>query len=209
MKTRAGLLLLLVVLGLGVAGGGWTLNRQIHAEGFCDSCHLPDGDRLHGRKMDLMTATPPGSLAGAHFDTGPGERLHCPDCHHGTTPEETVVIMTDAALNTLRYYFADYGEPEHLKVPIPDRFCDRCHQDLATSVPFGSFHASWSHGELKVLDHEIHCTDCHRMHRPRPDTGDSFLHRDETLEQCDLCHGRAMNRESVVIGLERDLGLRE
>lgn len=208
MTTRIGFLLLLVVLALGVLTGGWTLNQRLHTEGFCDSCHLPDGSRLHGRKMDLMTARPPDSLAGAHFHGGPDERLRCPDCHHGTTPRETAVIMTEAALNTAHYFFGDYDEPEDLTVPIPDDFCHRCHQNLATTAPFGSFHSSWSHAELEVLDHRIHCPDCHRMHRPRPDEGGSFLHRAETLEQCDLCHGRAMNRESVVIGLERDLGLR-
>ena len=208
MNRRGGVILgLLGLLLAAVAGGGWTLNRAIHAEGFCVSCHLPDGSPLHGPKMATMVAEPPVTLAGLHFHQERG-RLRCPDCHHGADWRERLEIMSHAAANTFQYFFGDYREPTAMRVPIPDRFCNRCHADVADKAPFQSFHWSWGHGEMKVVDRVITCVECHTNHTRRPREGTSFMARDPTLELCRVCHGRSLIWETVEIQLERDLGLR-
>lgn len=209
MMGRAGIVLGgVAVLAAGLAASGWTLNHTIHQEGFCVSCHLPDGGPLHGPKMAGMVAEPPVTLAGVHYHMAE-DRLHCPDCHHGTDWRERLEIMGHAAHNTFRYFFTDYREPDQMLVPIPDQFCNRCHADVKDEAPFQSFHWSWGHGEMKVVDRVITCTECHVNHSLRPDGQTSFMAKEPTLELCRVCHGRSLIWETVEIQLERDLGIRQ
>ncbi|MDZ7754500.1 MAG: cytochrome c3 family protein [Gammaproteobacteria bacterium] len=209
MSRGTGLVaLILMVAVVGTLGGGWALDHRIHGEGFCHSCHLPDGGPLHGPKMATTVAEPPQSLAGLHYHQPEEERLRCPDCHHGADWRERLIIMSHAARNTFQYFFGDFREPDEMRVPIPDHFCNRCHADVAKKAPFQSFHSSWGHGEMQVMDRVIGCTECHVVHDQKPAAGTSFMAREPTLEICRACHGRSLIWETVEIQLKRDLGLR-
>jgi nitrate/TMAO reductase-like tetraheme cytochrome c subunit len=143
---------------------------------FCISCHL------HEQIFDaFMTATPTlVTLAGAHHHKG---ETKCIDCHIGATFTDKVIIKAIAGWDTFKYLAGRFKEPDHLRFPLGDRTCLKCHPDGGQSQARAeAFHNDPNHRNMR-----FECVACHQSH-PRRDPATLFLEPTLVRPICQECH---------------------
>jgi len=136
---------------------------------FCVACHL------HGEIMRNMIATPPATLAGAHFRARPpGHPERCFTCHSG----EGVAA---------RWVVGDRHEPTSMRLPITNEACLKCHAKQVhgshTAEETDRFHELTDHSGLRLA-----CVTCHQVHRTGGSAARTWLHEDAVRPQCARCH---------------------
>lgn len=143
---------------------------------FCVACHL------HEPILDnFLTTTPaPVTLAGAHQHKG---EVKCIECHIGATVTDKLIVKGIAGWDTIRYFLGNYQEPDHLRFPLGDRTCLKCHPDGGQSkTRSGAFHNDPNHRQMRV-----ECVACHQSH-PVRDAGTLFLDQSLVKPVCHQCH---------------------
>ncbi|RMH32518.1 MAG: hypothetical protein D6690_13585 [Nitrospirae bacterium] len=144
---------------------------------FCIACHL------HERKYKEFTV-PPGqevSLAARHHTTN---KVRCIDCHKGEGVWERLGVLTIAAWDTIIYFLGMHEEPQHMRFPLGNATCLKCHQkDL---VPKGAY-ATKYHDLTPHANLPIRCPECHVAH-PHGDPKLDFLVQARVIPICQRCH---------------------
>lgn len=143
---------------------------------FCISCHL------HEQILEnFMTDTPQlVALSGAHHHKG---EVKCIDCHIGATLTDKVIIKAIAGWDTVQYFVGNFKEPEHLRFPLGDRTCLKCHPDGGQSqTRTGAFHNYSTHRNMR-----FECVVCHQSH-PVRDPSTFFLEQAIVRPVCQECH---------------------
>jgi len=155
---------------------------------FCVSCHL------HETHLRDMVAQPAVTLAGAHFTAK--HDLHperCFTCHSGEGVRGWTEVTLLSAWDAARWVAGDRNEPTHMRLPIADAACLKCHADdvrgSLTSEETDRFHELGDHRGLTVA-----CVACHQVH-PRGEASRTWLHNDVVRPQCARCH-RSMGAEN-------------
>ena len=171
---------------------------------FCVSCHL------HDEKFLRLTASEATDLAGFHHrkkaDVG------CIACHGGADPLMRAKVWTVAGFDTLRFLAGAYREPTHMRLPLRDAECRRCHTRIlgrpASSRPATtaakpvdaiddsvaaeaetegrggtSYHAIREHDTVRIA-----CVRCHTSHTIDANAADKFLSRPRIATICRDCH---------------------
>ncbi len=169
------------LLGLAAFGGGMVVTDYLEQNNaFCISCHLheqkfTDYHPVGGR---LLT------LAAAH-NVAKKQPVKCIDCHIGATFGDKVIIKALAARDTIAYLLGAFQEPDHLRYPLGDRTCLKCHPDGGRNpAEEQAFHNTPAH-----LNMPIGCTQCHAVH-PRASADTRFLRREVVQPLCDSCHAQ-------------------
>ena len=168
-----------VALGCGFVGFVASMKVTDHLEQdnrFCISCHL------HEQIFkNFMTDTPQlVTLAGAHAHKG---EVKCIDCHIGATFTDKLVIKTIAGWDTVRYFVGSFKDPDHLRFPLGDRGCLKCHPDGGQSKTRAeAFHNDPNHRNM-----QIECVTCHQSH-PSRDPATLFLEQATVQPVCQECH---------------------
>ena len=148
---------------------------------FCVACHL------HEDLFRDMTATPAVTLAGAHFAAK--HALHaerCFTCHSGEGVVGWSQVTLLSAWDAARWVVGDRHEPTHMRLPLTDQACLKCHaQDVRgsmTSEETQDFHQLTDHRGLTVA-----CLACHQVHR-HGERARGWLHTEVVRPQCARCH---------------------
>jgi predicted CXXCH cytochrome family protein len=200
-------------LALGVAGAAGVLlcgalflaalTARERDNRFCVSCHL------HDEKFLRLTSSPSSDLAGFH--QAKKAELGCIACHGGADPIMRVKVRTVAAVDTLRFLAGTFEEPTHMRLPLRDAECRRCHTPIragraspgrmspatsmggtdesavteaATEGRGGtSYHAIREHEPVRIA-----CIRCHSAHTPDANAGDKFLSGPRIRAICRDCH---------------------
>lgn len=142
---------------------------------FCIACHL------HEQIFeDFMTDIPRlVTLAGAHHQ---GE-VKCIDCHIGATHADKLIVKAMAGWDTVQYFVGNFKEPDHLRFPLGDRTCLKCHTDGGQSkTRAGAFHNEPNHRDMR-----FECVVCHQSH-PVRDPSTLFLEQTIVRPVCQECH---------------------
>lgn len=149
---------------------------------FCIACHLHEAIF-----KNFMTDTPQlVTLAGAHLHKG---EVKCIDCHIGASLSDKLVIKAIAGWDTVRYFVGDFREPDHLRFPLGDRTCLKCHTDGGQSqTRAGAFHNYSTHRNMR-----FECVACHQSH-PVREVSTFFLDQVLVRPVCQECH-RSENDE--------------
>jgi nitrate/TMAO reductase-like tetraheme cytochrome c subunit len=143
---------------------------------FCIACHLHETifDNFLARDPRLVT------MAGAHHHKG---EVKCIDCHVGATVTDKLIIKGIAGWDTVRYFLGDFKEPDHLRFPLGDRTCLKCHADGGQSQTRPeAFHNDPNHRHMR-----FECVACHQSH-PVRDPGTLFLDEAIVKPICQACH---------------------
>ncbi len=151
---------------------------------FCVSCHL------HGEFLHDMTASPPVALASAHFAAAAREPARHPErcftCHSGEGIVGWTEVTALSAWDAARWLVGDRHEPAHMRLPLSDGACLKCHADdvrgTKTSEETEAFHQLTDHRTLPMK-----CTDCHSVHR-RGEARKTWLDNVAMGKQCLRCH---------------------
>lgn len=171
----------LAALSLAALPAGWVVSDRLESnDAFCVSCHLPAGRPLHERKLDDFRSSPPQSLVAAH--AAARSEFRCIDCHGGTSPLGRVRVKAVAARDALRYLAGRFEEPDHMRHPLWDEDCARCHTSYRAERD-DSFHAL----EVHNVDFPLACVSCHRSHVAGRAELD-FLLPEVVLPACRGCH---------------------
>ncbi|VAX23560.1 hypothetical protein MNBD_NITROSPINAE02-1842 [hydrothermal vent metagenome] len=182
---------LAVVIAI-MAPAGWEAKEWVkHQDGFCVSCHSPEGKPFHKVKHDRMTATMPVTLAGAHYSLERG-RLSCPDCHRGVGMAGRAHEALLEIKNSLVYLAGSFKEPEKITLHISNQICEPCHTDLKAKGINPEYHFFASHDGIK----DPLCVECHPQHALKT-AGGEFLNKEVVVKVCEQCHSQA--RESAFI----------
>jgi hypothetical protein len=142
---------------------------------FCISCHL------HEQIMDhFRTAVPQRiTLAGAHDEA----EVKCIDCHIGATLSDKLIVKAIAGWDTVRYFLGSFKEPDHLRFPLGDRTCLKCHPDGGQSPTRAeAFHNDPNHRHMR-----FECVACHQSH-PVREASTLFLEQSLVRPICQECH---------------------
>jgi hypothetical protein len=159
---------------------------------------------LHERLLADFGRRPAPSLAAAHGAAGtPDDPFRCITCHAGTGALGRARVKWIALRDSAVWAAGRGAEPSHMRVPLGDRDCTRCHglePDAAwrargTPVgglpPFHPEEAHWTAGS----DAESGCTACHPVHARVPDAAGapdreqtSFLDPHTVRGRCARCH---------------------
>jgi predicted CXXCH cytochrome family protein len=171
---------------------------------FCVSCHL------HDEKFLRLTASEATDLAGFHHLKKAD--LGCIACHGGADPLMRAKVWTVAGFDTLRFLAGTYREPTHMRLPLRDAECRRCHTPIlgrpVSSTPAAtaakpvdatdesvaaeaetegrggtSYHAIREHDTVL-----IECVRCHTSHTTDANAADKFLARSRITTICRDCH---------------------
>jgi predicted CXXCH cytochrome family protein len=170
---------MVALLAFGVVGFVASVEVTDHLEednNFCIACHL------HEEKFkDFMTDVPRlVVLAGAHHHKG---EVKCIDCHIGATFGDKLVIKAIAGWDTVQYFVGNFKEPDHLRFPLGDRMCLKCHTDGGQSTTrAGAFHNEANHRDMA-----FECVKCHQSH-PVRDPATLFLDQTIVRPVCQECH---------------------
>lgn len=143
---------------------------------FCIACHL------HERTLEnFLTDTPQLlTLAGAHHHKG---EVKCIDCHIGATLTDKLIIKAIAGWDTVQYFVGNFKEPDHLRFPLGDRTCLKCHTDGGQSTTrAGAFHNDPNHRGMP-----FECVMCHQSH-PVREAATMFLDQALVRPVCHECH---------------------
>ena len=143
---------------------------------FCIACHLHEEIF-----KNFITDTPQlVALAGAHLHKG---EVKCIDCHIGATHSDKLIIKAIAGWDTVQYFVGNVSEPDHLRFPLGDRMCLKCHTDGGQSrTRTGAFHNYSTHRNLRFA-----CAACHQSHPTREATT-FFLDQAVVRPICQECH---------------------
>jgi NapC/NirT cytochrome c family, N-terminal region len=142
---------------------------------FCIACHL------HEQILsNFLTETPQlVTLAGAHHQ---GE-VKCIDCHIGATFNDKLIVKAIAGWDTIQYFIGNFEEPDHLRFPLGDRTCLKCHTDGGQSeARADAFHNDPNHRNMP-----FECVACHQSH-PKRDASTLFLEQTIVHPVCQECH---------------------
>lgn len=153
---------------------------------FCISCHLPDGERLHGELFDRYAANPPVDLSALHKSK---EDVKCIDCHGGVGVVGRSRVILLSARDALKYVAGRFEEPERMATPLWDQDCVRCHADYNRGPWLEEFQAGGrdfhKHPDHRTLP--ITCVECHASH-VAGDPRIGFLNNEIVLPLCQKCH---------------------
>ena len=171
---------------------------------FCVSCHL------HDDKFLRLTASEATDLAGFHHLKK--AEVGCIGCHGGADPLMRAKVWTVAGFDTLRFLAGTYREPTHMRLPLRDAECRRCHTPIlgrpvsSSSVATAakpiettdesvaaegetegrggtSYHAIREHDTVRIA-----CVRCHTSHTTDANAADKFLSRPRITAICRDCH---------------------
>jgi predicted CXXCH cytochrome family protein len=171
---------------------------------FCVSCHL------HDDKFLRLTASEATDLAGFHHLKK--AEVGCIACHGGADPLMRAKVWTVAGFDTLRFLAGTYREPTHMRLPLRDAECRRCHTPIlgrpvssssattaakpieATDESVAaeaetegrggtSYHAIREHDTVRIA-----CVRCHASHATDANAADKFLSRPKITAICRDCH---------------------
>ncbi len=168
---------------LALAGVAFTvvIKKMDEDNRFCVSCHL------HEQHMADMFAVHPAVLAGAHGHAKhAGHPERCFTCHSGEGVTGWTQVTLLSAWDAVRWVAGTRSEPAHMKLPIVDAACLKCHASevhgTATAEETDQFHQLGDHRSLTVR-----CVECHVVHRPgRIDR--HWLDPAVVQRQCARCH---------------------
>lgn len=185
-------------LFLVISAVGWFGSDALEANNdFCNACHLPNGDVLHGELRAGFDATPPRTLSGLHQvagvslgDGAGGEKrgFRCIDCHGGVGFVGRAKVKALAAKDALVWLSGDFEEPDHMNYPLGEEDCRQCHEsfDPARDEQDAAlrFHALAVHN----ADLGVTCVECHTAHDGGADAQLFFMDAKRVREQCSRCH---------------------
>ena len=183
-KPRGGALPALVGAALLLVAAPVALVKHLDQyNGFCISCHL------HEPHYRGMVATPPATLAGAHFGAkSAGHPERCFTCHSGEGVTGWSAVTALSAWDATRWVLGAGHEATSMRLPLEDRACLKCH---AADVR-GTRSAEETDRYHELADHRgvrTPCVACHVTHREgRPDRG--FLDDTVVRARCRSCHSR-------------------
>lgn len=151
---------------------------------FCVSCHL------HEDLLRDMTANPGVALTSAHFAAAAhepkGHPERCFTCHSGEGVVGWTQVTVLSAWDAARWVAGDRDEPTHMRLPLTDGACLKCHaQDVRgskTSEETEAFHQLTDHRSLPMK-----CIDCHSAHR-HGEARKTWLDNSRVAPQCMRCH---------------------
>ena len=144
---------------------------------FCIACHL------HEKKYKEFTAqqSVQVSLAAKHHAP---KGVRCIDCHKGEGFWERLGVLTIAGFDTVVYFVGIHKEPQHLRFPLDNTTCLKCHEkDL---IPKGSYSTNY-HDLTPHANLSLRCAQCHLAH-PRGNPQHVFLNESEVIPICKRCH---------------------
>ncbi len=144
---------------------------------FCIACHL------HEKKYKEFTApiSEQVSLAAKHHSP---KGVRCIDCHKGEGVWERLGVLTIAGFDTLVYFVGLHKEPKHLRFPLSNETCLKCHRK--DMVPKGSYSTKY-HDLTPHANLSIQCAECHQAH-PDGNPKLQFLIEDQVIPICKRCH---------------------
>jgi len=143
---------------------------------FCIACHLHE-DIFKNFMTDAPRMV---ALAGAHLHKG---EVKCIDCHIGATHTDKLIVKAMAGWDTVQYFIGNFKEPDHLRFPLGDRTCLKCHTDGGQSkTRAGAFHNDPNHRNM-----HFECVTCHQSH-PVRDPSVLFLEEAIVRPVCHECH---------------------
>jgi nitrate/TMAO reductase-like tetraheme cytochrome c subunit len=172
---------------------GWiATDRLEERNSFCNACHLPSGNVLHGELRDDFDASPAATLAAAHAAVGnelrADGRFRCIDCHGGASFAGKARVKALAAKDALVWATGRFEEPSSMRWPLWDEDCRRCHAEYA--APAREAWQSAAFHELPVHNVElgVDCVECHTAHERNGPDAAYFLDARRVRSQCALCH---------------------
>ncbi len=107
-------------------------------------------------------------------------------------------VWAVAGFDTLRFLAGLYREPDHMRLPLRDKDCRRCHTPILKSAPVAlspeqeealegrtgnSYHAIRDHDAVRIA-----CVRCHTSHGTDGEARFQFLARPRLLPLCRECH---------------------
>lgn len=161
---------------------------------FCVSCHL------HEDLSRETHAAPAGTLAAAHFHAASDVRLgvvtarernaapadRCFTCHSGEGVIGWSQVTLLSAWDASRWVLGDRHEPTHMKLPLTNEACTKCHaadiRGTMTEEETSSYHELARHNSVKMA-----CVSCHEVHA-RTEAKNQFLRRENVATRCATCH---------------------
>lgn len=175
--------ILIVLTCLGALVSIVALDRMEGNNRFCIACHLDDNKPLHGDKFNDFIKNDPVNLAGLHMTKANGKEFKCIDCHEGTNIKDRLRIKLISSKDAMVYLFGDPKEPNHLRVPLLDGDCLKCHPTYKPKNP-QDYHALLDHAR----DIPIKCIQCHNSHKEGGMKELYFLDEKTVLPLCRKCH---------------------
>ena len=177
----AGLVLIVSSLFLGA------LAWKERDDRFCVSCHL------HEEKLTRFMVPASRDLAGVHHLK---KTIRCIDCHGGADPLMRLRVWAVAAVDTAKFIAGRYAEPDHMRLPLRDKECRRCHAPIFKKAPPPAEGGEAQEGRLgsayhAIRDHEgvtVPCVRCHTSHTIDGEARFGFLARQRVLPLCRECH---------------------
>jgi len=187
---------IVALLSIAGAAGGWFGSDALEARNdFCNACHLPNGDVLHGEIRAGFDAAPPRTLSGLHQAAGvllgsgtESREFRCIDCHGGVGFVGRAKVKALAAKDALVWLGGDFDEPDHMQYPLGEEDCRQCHEGFRPAVDEQDaalrFHALAVHN----ADLGFACVECHTAHDGGDDAAMFFMNPQGVREQCARCH---------------------
>ncbi len=169
---------------------GWFGTDALEANNdFCNACHLPNGDVLHGQIRAGFDARPPTTLSSLHQTAGePSRAFRCIDCHGGVGFLGRAKVKALAAKDALVWLGGDFDEPDHMAYPLGEEDCRQCHESFRPAEDEQDaalrFHALAVHNADLGFD----CVECHTAHDGGDDPATYFMHAQNVRGQCGRCH---------------------
>lgn len=161
---------------------------------FCVSCHL------HEDLSRVTHATPATTLAAAHFHADSDARVgtvtarqrkaappqRCFTCHSGEGIVGWSQVTLLSAWDAGRWVLGDRHEPTHMKLPLTNEACTKCHAaDIVGTLSedeTSSYHELARHNSVTMA-----CVSCHEVHAPA-EAKNRFLRRETVAARCATCH---------------------
>jgi hypothetical protein len=180
VRLWRGLLALVLVAVASVV----TVKKLDQDSRFCVSCHL------HEDLLRDMTARPAVALSSAHFAAATkqpaGHPERCFTCHSGEGVVGWTQVTLLSAWDAARWVAGDRTEPTHMRLPLTDAACLKCHaadvRGSKTAEETDAFHELSDHRTLTVA-----CIACHQVHR-RGLARRTWLDDAKVRTQCARCH---------------------
>lgn len=175
--------------------GWWFSDRLEEDNDFCNACHLTAEVPLHVDIRRDFDSLPAMSLAAFHAAAGPEVPIHaesrsfrCVDCHGGTGLAGRARVKLLAAKDAFWYAVGQFEEPTHMRWPLLDADCRKCHEDFEEREP-----EAWENPrfhQLSVHNHAlgVACVDCHQAHEQGGGHDSHFLVASHLRSQCARCH---------------------
>jgi nitrate/TMAO reductase-like tetraheme cytochrome c subunit len=174
---------------------GWLVSDRLEADNdFCTSCHLAPDRPLHAGIRRDFDAAPAASLTGVHAKAAGERPFRCIDCHGGTGALGRARVKALAAKDAFWYAVGRFDEPDHMRWPLWDEDCRKCHADFDTSDV-----EAWQSPRFHQLPvHNtalgVACVECHTVHTSGGNPQAFFLHASQVRTQCARCHSEFKER---------------